>query len=189
MRRSGCSPGMSSAIFSTGCKGRPISAWRRWPSRPPRKTDRMIGDRPAPVRIVGLVADDTADAMVLRMLGQLLAPSGCILESIADAESSLQVAERVAEHSPTLVVVSHLPPAGLTLARYLVRRLRARFAELPIVVGHWGETTGSAAAAKQLIGIGASRVVFTLADARAHILAELAPEPKDAAPASSAPLG
>lgn len=146
------------------------------------------GSASAPVRIVGLVADDTADTMVLRMLGQLLAPSGCILETIADADSSLQVAERVAEHSPTLVVVSHLPPAGLTLARYLVRRLRAQFAELPIVVGHWGETTGSAAAAQQLIGIGASRVVFTLADARAHILAEVAPEPRDAALAS-APLG
>ena len=62
--------------------------------------------------IVGLVADDTSDALVLRMLGQLLAPSGCNLEIIADTESSLQVVERVAEHSPTLVVVSHLPPEG-----------------------------------------------------------------------------
>ncbi len=136
---------------------------------------------PSPVRIVGLVADDTSDTLVLRMLGQLLAPSGYILEIIADADSSLQVAERVAEHSPSLVVVSHLPPAGLTLARYLVRRIRTRFAELPIVVGHWGETTGSATAAEQLMGMGASRVVFTLADARAHILAEVVPEPEDAA--------
>jgi hypothetical protein len=141
------------------------------------------GSAPSPVRIVGLVADDTSDTLVLRMLGQLLAPSGYILEIIADADSSLQVAERVAEHSPALVVVSHLPPAGLTLARYLVRRLRAQFAELPIVVGHWGETAGSAAAAEQLTGIGASRVVFTLADARAHIAGEVVPKPGKAAPA------
>jgi methylmalonyl-CoA mutase cobalamin-binding subunit len=140
------------------------------------------------VRIVGLVANDTSDTLVLRMLGQLLAPSGCSLEIIADADSSLEAAERVAEHSPALVVVSHLPPAGLTLARYLVRRVRTQFAELPIVVGHWGETTGAAAAAEQLIRNGASRVVFTLADARAHILAQVVPEPKNAALAS-APTG
>ena len=73
------------------------------------------------------------------------------------------------------------------MARYLVRRLRAQFAELPIVVGHWGETAGSAAAAEQLIGIGASRVVFTLADARAHIAGEVVPEPGKAALAPALP--
>jgi predicted PurR-regulated permease PerM len=65
---------------------------------------------PSPVPIVGLVADDTSDALVLRMLAQLLVPSGCILEVITDCDSSLQLIERVAEQSPTLVVVSHLPP-------------------------------------------------------------------------------
>ena len=132
----------------------------------------------ASVQIVGLVADDASDALVLRMLGQLLAPSGCDLEIIADTDTSLQALERVAEHSPALVVVSHLPPEGTTLARYLVRRLRAQFSDLPIVVGRWDRSSSSTSAAEQLKEIGASRVVSTLADARALIQGQVASEQK-----------
>ena len=134
----------------------------------------------SPVLLVGLAVQDTSDALVLRMLGQLLTPAGCTLEIVSDTESPPQVAERVAEHSPRLVVVSHLPPEGLTLARYLVRRLRAQFADMPIVVGRWGETGGSAAAAERLTGVGASHVVFTLADARDRVLKAILPRPEAA---------
>ena len=119
---------------------------------------------------MGLVADDNSDALVLRMLGQLLAASGCTMEIITSTESSLQVVERVADQSPGLVIISYLPPEGSAMVRYLVQRLRARFSELPIVVGRWGETAGSTNAVERLTGIGASRVFTTLADARAHIL-------------------
>jgi predicted PurR-regulated permease PerM len=141
----------------------------------------------APVSLVGLAVQDTSDALVLRMLEQLLAPSGCTLEIAVNTESPLQVAEWLAEQSPRLVVVSHLPPEGLTLARYLVQRLRARLAELPIVVGRWGETGGAASAAERLVGIGASHVVFTLAEARDLILKRVSLERKPDAVASPLP--
>jgi hypothetical protein len=86
------------------------------------------------------------------------------------------VVERVAEQSPTLIVVSHLPPEGLTLARYLVRRLRAHFADLPIVVGRWSADDGATSAAERLIEIGASRVVLTQADAQVRILSLIVPQ-------------
>jgi hypothetical protein len=140
----------------------------------------------APVHIVGLVADDTADSLVLRMLSQLLPPSSCHFEIITDTESSLEVVERVAEQSPSLVVVSHLPPEGSTLARYLVRRLRAHFADLPIVVGRWSADDDADTAAERLTGVGASRVVLTLADARARILSLVAPVPQRQTLASAA---
>ena len=133
----------------------------------------------APVSILGLVADDTSDALVLRMLHQLLTASGCIMEILKDTDSSLQVVERVADQSPKLVIVSHLPPEGSTLARYLIRKLRSQFAELPIIVGRWGgETDGSARAVERLVEVGASRVVVSLFDARAQILSVLVPEHK-----------
>jgi hypothetical protein len=122
-----------------------------------------------------VAASDTSDALVLRMLAQLLAPSGCTLEVLTDVESPLQVAERVAERDPKLVVLSHLPPEGLNQARYLVRRLRGRCERLPLLVGRWGETGGSAAAAERLTHVGASYVVFTLEDARARILKTVFP--------------
>ena len=72
-----------------------------------------------------------------------------------------------------MVILSHLPPEALAQARYQVRRLRARFAGLPILVGRWGEA-GSDAASQGLSGVGATHVAFTLADARDQILARAA---------------
>ena len=85
----------------------------------------------------------------------------------------MQLAERMAEVSPAMVILSHLPPEPLAQARYQVRRLRARFAALPIVVGRWGEA-GSDAASEGLSGVGPTHVAFSLADARDQILARAA---------------
>jgi len=145
------------------------------------------GDKSTPPRkaVVGIAVADRSDALVLQMLGQLLTASGLDLQVIADAESPLEVAERVAELSPELVVASHLSPGDLRPARYLVRRLRARFADLEIVVGRWGETAAASAEAERLHALGASQVVFTLAELRDRIqgLASLAMKSETAAAA------
>jgi hypothetical protein len=135
------------------------------------------------MRIAGLATQDTSDTLVLRMLGQLLTPSGISLEILEDLESSLTTAERLDAMRPKLVVVSHLPPAGLTPARYLVRRIRAHFADLPIVLGHWGSPSTMP---ERLIPPGSSRTVYSLADARDTILGVLNPELKPEA--ETAPL-
>jgi predicted PurR-regulated permease PerM len=128
--------------------------------------------------IVGIAVSDDADALVLRMLRQLLASSGHLLEVIGAGESPLHKAEQVSELSPSLVVLSHLPPTGLTLSRYMVRRLHAHCGRLPIIVGRWGTNRGGATAAEQLIGVGASRVVFSLAEARERIARLATHDPK-----------
>jgi predicted PurR-regulated permease PerM len=140
---------------------------------------------PAPAQVVGMAADDTSDILVLRMLAQILAPTGCLLRIITDGDSTLELAEHVADETPRLVVVSHLPPVGLTLARYLVRRMRAHFGDLPIVVGRWGDCETAAGPAEQLTAAGATRVVSTLADARNAIIGQLFPQKKKE-PASAA---
>ncbi len=107
------------------------------------------------------------------MLGQILAASKCTLVNLEGACTPMQLAERVAEASPAMVILAHLPPEPLAQARYQVRRLRARFAALPIVVGRWGEA-GSDAASEGLSGVGPTHVAFSLADARDQILARAA---------------
>ena len=126
-----------------------------------------------PFEVAAVAATGTSDALTLRMLGQILAPSNCTLVNVEGAGSPMQLAERVAAVSPTMVILSHLPPEALAQARYQVRRLRARFAGLPIVVGRWGEGA-SDAASQGLSGVGATHVAFTLADARDQILAKAA---------------
>ncbi|HMD62096.1 MAG TPA: AI-2E family transporter [Opitutaceae bacterium] len=126
-----------------------------------------------PFEVAGVAANGSSDALALRMLGQILAPSKCTLVILEGAGSPMQLAERVAEASPAMVILSHLPPEALAQARYQVRRLRSRFAGLPIVVGRWGEEV-SDAASEGLSGVGATHVAFTLADARDQIMARAA---------------
>ena len=126
-----------------------------------------------PGSLVGLAANDNSDALVLKMLRLLLVPAGYEMEIIADANTSGGGA--VAAREPS-VVLSHVPPSGLNQTCYLVRKLRAQLAELPIIVGRWGKSGGTASA-ERLAGVGATHVVFTMADARDRILARLETSP------------
>jgi predicted PurR-regulated permease PerM len=147
------------------------------------------GSAQASVSLVGVAAEDTSDVLILRMLARLLSSSGLTLQILADTESDspLHLAEQVAESPPRAVIVSHLPPEGLTTACYLVRRLRAHLPDLTIVAGHWGETRGSASAAERLVGAGASHVVSTLAEARDRIVRTALPAKKPEAVGSPLP--
>ena len=128
------------------------------------------GDTTRHILILGVAASDVGDRLALRMLSVLLAPATCPLEIITNDGTPLELTERLAEIEPDLVILSHLPPAGATTARYLVRRLRARFPGLPILVGRWGAVGDPQAVANRLTSIGATHVAFSLADARDRIL-------------------
>jgi predicted PurR-regulated permease PerM len=133
--------------------------------------------------VVGVPASDVADKLALRMLAQILVPSGCRLDILATDQSPLELADKIAEMEPRLVVLSHLPPIGRTSARYVVRRLRARFPQLPLLVGRWGITADKTTNPQALTALGASSVVFTLATARDEILRMLeAKSPEAPAP-------
>jgi CheY-like chemotaxis protein len=104
------------------------------------------------------------------MLAQLVSTSGCALEIITDTDSSLQVTERVSEHSPKLIVMSVLPHEGLSLGRYLLRQLRIRFADTPvIVVSRWSRPEDLARDSAKLVELGATDVVGTVAEASDRI--------------------
>jgi hypothetical protein len=120
------------------------------------------------------------------MLALLLAPSRMDLEIVGPVETPLKLAEQLAGLDPRLVVLSHLPPSGLTVARYMVRRLRARFSAVPILVGRWGQRGDTSQTVEDLRKLGASDVAFRLSEARDEILARLAPrpEPEPMAPAA-----
>ena len=148
-------------------------------------------DAGSPQRVLlGVAANDTADAVVLKMLAQLIQPAGLALEVVTDATTPMAMGERVAERSPAMLVLSHLPPEGLTSARYQVRRLRARFPDLPILVGRWGESGKAASAAEGLTEVGASHVSHSLVDARDTIIGRFtAPTATPAGSGDGAPEG
>jgi predicted PurR-regulated permease PerM len=137
-----------------------------------------VPGQPEVARLLGVMANDHSDVLALRMLSLLLQPAGLGIRIMDEEESPLKLAEQIAGLDPQMVILSHLPPGGFTTARYLVRRLRAQFAELPIMVGRWGERGDAAAAAERMTSVGATCVVFRLADARDQVLERLRPKPE-----------
>jgi predicted PurR-regulated permease PerM len=119
-----------------------------------------------PLKILALPANDPTDIFVLRLLENLVEPLGISLEIADQVETPLKVVERIASETPDLVLISHLPPDGLTAARYLVRRIRARNPRLPIVVARWDESRDAETASERLTEAGASTMLGSLTETR-----------------------
>ena len=67
------------------------------------------------------------------------------------------------EIKPAVVVISTLPPGGLTHTRYLCKRIRQRFPEIKIVVGRWNaQKEPDERSLRQLQNSGADEVTFNL---------------------------
>jgi predicted PurR-regulated permease PerM len=133
-------------------------------------------DVATPFKIAGVAANDNADTLILRMLKLSLGAARVELELLANPETPMKLNDLVSDYDPDMVILSHVPPGGATTARYLVRRLRARFADLPVVVGRWLEASDTTGEDERLTSVGASNVVFRLTDARDLILKQIAPK-------------
>lgn len=128
---------------------------------------------PVRARVLGVTGRDELDEVALRMLSDVLAPSGVVVEAMSSETLTSEVVSRVEETRPAGICVVALPPGGLAHTRYLLKRLRARFPEVGIVVGRWG-SLDIQEEARPLLAAGADRVGTTLAKTREHVL-ELLP--------------
>jgi hypothetical protein len=139
-----------------------------------------------PLPILALPAHEDADEVALLMLKQQLDPGRFAVEI---ASPDLLVSEAIATveaREPAAVLIGALAGGGHALhLRYLCKRLRANFPDLPIVVGWWGADGGDAAARDAMVEAGASRVTVSLAEGCAH-LSELAPLQRRPAPSALA---
>jgi hypothetical protein len=90
------------------------------------------------VRILGCPARDEADELALLMFRRLLDDTRYEVEVMSEAVLTSEVVALVGEKGPAMIVIATLSPNGLGQARYLCKRLRARFANLKIAVGRWG---------------------------------------------------
>lgn len=124
----------------------------------------------APLKILALPANDATDVFVLRLLNHILEPLGIPIEVVDAVETPLKVVERIAAETPDLVLISHLPPDGLTAARYLVRRIKARNPQLTVVVARWDETRDAESSAERLCAAGASKMLGSLVDTRDYLV-------------------
>jgi predicted PurR-regulated permease PerM len=121
----------------------------------------------APVLVLGCPARDAEDEMALHLFSRLL-DARWLMEVLTEHVLTSELMDVVEAKRPAALCVASLPPGGLAHARYLCKRLRARFPDLKLVVGLWGAGTVNEAA-DALREAGADYVTTSLLDARAHL--------------------
>ncbi len=89
------------------------------------------------VSVLCLPARDKADELAGAMLAQLLRQNGVSAQSVSVELLVSEMLELVQTSGARVVCVSAVPPSAIAHARYLYRRLRARFENLQIVLGLW----------------------------------------------------
>ncbi len=90
------------------------------------------------VNIVCLPAHDEADEIAGLMLGQLLEERGYCAFVLSQTALASEMVEAVGRREAHVVIVSALPPAAVSHARYLCKRLHGRFGDdFNMLVGLW----------------------------------------------------
>jgi hypothetical protein len=126
--------------------------------------------RGAALDVLACPARDEVDAAALRILASRMAHDGVQLE-LADAGLlAAEVVERVAATDPGVVVVASVAEDVFPHARYVLKRLRARFPEVPIVAACWTSSRDVDEACAPLVDAGATDVATTLNDTRDRVL-------------------
>jgi CheY-like chemotaxis protein len=132
-----------------------------------------VGGKPAERRNVTALAfpaHDEADELALRMLAQMLEPSGCRLEVFSSKSLTAELLARACEERPPFVVIGALPPGGMAQARHLCKRLRAGCPELKVFVIRWGQADNLDRVRDSLREAGADGVVTTLREASTELV-------------------
>ncbi len=81
------------------------------------------------------------------------------------------------ERGVRVVVLTSMPPGGLSQARYLCKRMRAGVPDARIVVGRWSSPEDAAEIRAALISAGADSVATRLLELRAAVLEVARTEP------------
>jgi hypothetical protein len=97
------------------------------------------GERAINLRVLCISLRDEADEISALMLKQLLEAQGVTVEMPAAEALTGELVDWVESLKIDVAVISVLPPLPTRSSRLLCRRLRERYAELPILVGYWTE--------------------------------------------------
>jgi predicted PurR-regulated permease PerM len=140
----------------------------------------VLGGVTAPRERAGVLAyaaNGVADESALAMLAHLVEDLPVTLEISRTRMLAADVIAAVQEKRYGIVCIADLPPSASSKTRYLVKRLRAAFPDLRIVVGRWAPPELADESTQVLREAGASHVASTLVETRAYLatLLDVAP--------------
>jgi predicted PurR-regulated permease PerM len=142
----------------------------------------------ARARVLGCPVRDTADELALAMFNQLVDPTRLDVEMTSAEVLTSEVVALVETSRPAVICLSVLPPGGLAQARYLCKRLRARYPKIKILVGRWGYRGDGEENWDVLLSAGADHVSGSLLETRDHLAAVATLQPAAAPPTAAAAL-
>jgi predicted PurR-regulated permease PerM len=123
-----------------------------------------------PMRILALPARDDADKVALIMLQRRLDPGRFTMDVGSPDLLASEAIALVETHEPAILLVGAMAGADHVLhLRYLCKRLRGRFQDLPIVLGWWGAGPENTEARDAMLEAGANRLAVTLEEASAQV--------------------
>lgn len=129
---------------------------------------------PAPSAVLlGCPSHHRAEELTIQMMGMVLRETGCRVEAVTTRILPVDLESRLEQEKISLLFISVIPPGGLPQCRYLCRRLRRKFPDLPIVVGYFGKAREFDKLLVKLRAAGASYVNTSIAQTRGQILAML----------------
>ena len=111
------------------------------------------------MKLLCLPAADRADALAGQLLLQVLPADEYDAEIVSAEFLKGEVLDHVAQVQPEVIYISAMPPSAVAHARYLCKKLRRRFADVPIVVGLWDAQGDLQKATERLLEVGVSKVV------------------------------
>ena len=140
------------------------------------------------VHTLGFPAEGKADEVALLALAKLVDEPRYKIDVISAEKLASEMVSLVEEKQPRLVCIGAMAPGGLARARYLCKRMQARFPEIKILVGRWAAADSFENARVSLTSAGADRVAATLPEARDQLvhLSHLRPAAANSGPAQIA---
>jgi hypothetical protein len=126
-------------------------------------------DTRAPVRVLAYAANGVGDEIALTMLAHLLDDLPITIEISRTRMLAADVVAAIQEKNCSVVCIADLPPSASSKTRYLVRRLRAAFPDLRVVVGRWAPPALADESTEVLREAGATHVGTTLIDTKTYL--------------------
>jgi predicted PurR-regulated permease PerM len=124
----------------------------------------------ASVSVLGCAAGGEADEVALAMLARLLSPAECAIELVSAHALSGEIVTLAAEKKPGFLLIAAVAPGAAEQTRHLCKRLRARFPDVMILVGRWGNHGRSDGDRELFLDAGADAVGMTLRESRGQIV-------------------
>lgn len=122
-----------------------------------------------PMHVLILPVKNAADELAGDMLAHLLALGGVGSKVISHKALANEAADALTECEAEIVCLSLVRPFAVLQARYLAKRLRARFPQLKIVIGLWDQKHPAVGSRKNLQTVHADWVVESLGEAISQI--------------------